>query len=43
MTALKETAGDRFVNGVIIYTGNELVQNGRNICAVPVNYIYTQE
>jgi len=43
MTALKETMGNRFVKGIIIYTGNELVQVGGNIWAVPVNYIYTEE
>jgi predicted AAA+ superfamily ATPase len=43
MIAMKETAGNRFVKGIIIYTGNELTQVGRNIWAVPVNYMYTQE
>jgi len=41
MIALKETTGNRFVKGIIIYTGNELAQVGVNIWAVPVNYIYT--
>jgi len=41
MSALKETVGDRFVKGIIIYTGNELIQVGGKIWAVPVNYLYT--
>jgi uncharacterized protein len=43
MLALKETVGNRFEKGAIIYTGNELVQAAGNIWAVPVNYIYTDE
>jgi predicted AAA+ superfamily ATPase len=43
MVALKETVGNRFVKGIIIYTGNELVHVGGNIWAVTVNYIYTDE
>jgi predicted AAA+ superfamily ATPase len=43
MIAFKEITGNRFVKGIIIYTGSELVQAGRNIWAVPVNYLYEQE
>jgi len=39
MNALRETVGDRFRKGVIIYTGVELMQVSRNIWAVPVNYL----
>ena len=40
MNALRETVGSRFIKGVIIYTGTELIQVGRNIWAVPVNYLW---
>ncbi|MDR1838070.1 MAG: ATP-binding protein [Treponema sp.] len=40
MNTLRETAGNRFVKGVIIYTGTELIQVSRNIWAVPVNYLW---
>jgi len=40
MNALYETVGNRFLKGIIIYTGNELMQLGRNIWAVPVNYLW---
>jgi len=40
MNALRETVGTRFVKGVIIYTGTELIPVSRNIWAVPVNYLW---
>jgi predicted AAA+ superfamily ATPase len=43
MAALKDTAGNKFVKGIIIYTGTVLMQADRNIWAVPVNYLYTKE
>jgi predicted AAA+ superfamily ATPase len=40
MNVLHETLGDRFTKGIIVYTGTELMQVGRNIWAVPVNYLW---
>jgi len=43
MNTLQETIGDRFLKGIIIYTGNDLVQVSRKIWAVPVQYLWMQE
>jgi len=40
MNALQETVGNRFLKGIIIYTGTELLPVSRNIWAVPVNYLW---
>jgi len=40
MNALRETVGNRFTKGVIIYTGTEIMPVSRNIWAVPVNYLW---
>jgi predicted AAA+ superfamily ATPase len=40
MLALQETTGDRFLKGVIIYTGNELMQVAGKIWAVPAGYLF---
>jgi len=40
MNVLQETLGNRFIKGIIIYTGTDLVQVGRDIWAVPVNYLW---
>ncbi|MDR0443940.1 MAG: ATP-binding protein [Treponema sp.] len=43
MTVLSETLGKKFTKGIIIYTGTELVPVGRNIWAVPVNYLWEKD
>ena len=43
MNTLQETMGDRFLKGIIIYTGSDLVQISRKIWAVPVQYLWTLE
>jgi predicted AAA+ superfamily ATPase len=43
MNTLKETVGNNFLKGVIIYTGASLMQVSRNIWAVPVNYLWENE
>jgi predicted AAA+ superfamily ATPase len=43
MNTLQETMGDKFMKGIIIYTGTSLVQISRNIWAVPVNYLWMEE
>jgi predicted AAA+ superfamily ATPase len=40
MNVLQETLGNRFIKGIIIYTGTDLLQIRRNIWAVPVNYLF---
>ena len=40
MYTLQETTGDRFLKGIILYTGDELIQVSRSIWAVPVNYLW---
>ena len=40
MLILQETIGSRFIRGIIIYTGNELIQTTRSIWAVPVWYLF---
>jgi predicted AAA+ superfamily ATPase len=40
MDVLQETIGKRFKKGIIIYTGTDLMRIGRNIWAVPVNYLW---
>ena len=40
MHTLQETAGDMFLKGIILYTGTERIQVGRNIWAVPVNFLW---
>jgi predicted AAA+ superfamily ATPase len=40
MNVMRETAGNRFLKGIVIYTGTELMQISRNIWAVPVNYLW---
>jgi predicted AAA+ superfamily ATPase len=43
MNVLQETIGNRFKKGIIIYTGTDLLQVGRNIWAMPVNYLWEKE
>ncbi|MDR2717028.1 MAG: ATP-binding protein [Treponema sp.] len=43
MNTLQETIGNRFMKGIIIYTGSDLVQVSRKIWAVPVQYLWMQE
>ena len=43
MNVLQETVGNMFVKGIILYTGIELMQVSRNIWAVPVNYLWTND
>jgi len=43
MNTLQETIGNRFIKGIIIYTGNDLMQVSRKIWAVPVQYLWMQE
>jgi len=43
MNTLQETIGSRFLKGIIIYTGTDLVQVSRKIWAVPVQYLWMQE
>jgi predicted AAA+ superfamily ATPase len=40
MNALRETVGNRFIKGIIVYTGTELIPVSRNIWAIPVNYLW---
>ena len=40
MHTLQETVGSKFIKGIIIYTGHELMQISRNIWAVPVHYLF---
>jgi predicted AAA+ superfamily ATPase len=40
MRVLRETLGERFRKGVVIYTGRELVPFGDGIWAVPANYLW---
>jgi len=40
MAVLQKTMGNRLVKGIIIYTGTELMRVGRNIWAMPVNYLW---
>ena len=40
MSVLEETLGNKFNKGIIIYTGTDMLQVGRNIWAVPVNYLW---
>ena len=40
INALQETLGNKFLKGIIIYTGTELMQISRNIWAVPVQYLW---
>ncbi|MCL2765089.1 MAG: ATP-binding protein [Treponema sp.] len=40
MITLQETTGNKFLKGIIIYTGTELMQLSRGIWAVPINYIW---
>ena len=40
MVVLQETLGNKFLKGIIIYTGIEIVQVSKNIWAVPVNYLW---
>jgi predicted AAA+ superfamily ATPase len=37
---MQETIGKRFVKGIIIYTGTELLQVRKDIWAVPVWYFF---
>jgi predicted AAA+ superfamily ATPase len=39
MKVLKETLGNKFKKGIIIYTGTEQIQAGRDLWALPVNYL----
>jgi predicted AAA+ superfamily ATPase len=43
MNVLHETTGNRFMKGIIIYTGTDLMQISRKIWAVPVNYLWEKE
>jgi len=40
MNTLQETIGDKFLKGIIIYTGTELIQVSSKIWTVPVNYLW---
>jgi hypothetical protein len=35
-----ETLGDRFVRGIVLYFGNEIVPFGNNLYAIPINMIW---
>ena len=37
---MRETIGENFKRGVIIYTGNELVPFGNDLWAIPMNYLW---
>jgi hypothetical protein len=43
MNVLRETLGDKFLKGIIVYTGTDLTQVGRDIWAVPVNYLWEKD
>jgi predicted AAA+ superfamily ATPase len=43
MNILRETLGNKFLKGIIIYTGTDLIQVGRDIWAVPVNYLWEKD
>jgi len=43
MIVLKDTLGNKFKKGIVIYTGTELMPINRNIWAVPVNYLWEKE
>ena len=40
LKVLKEAMGDRFMKGIVIYTGNEIVPFGDGMWAVPVCYLW---
>lgn len=37
---LHETVGDNFINGIVLYTGKEIIPFGKNLWAIPVNYLW---
>ena len=39
MNTLKETIGDRFKKGIIVYTGTDLFQVAKDMWAVPLGYL----
>lgn len=41
LEALAEIAGDRFVRGVLLYTGNLQVPAGRNLLALPIEQLWS--
>ena len=43
MKVLQEVLGKKFKKGIIIYTGNTVLQVSRKIWAVPVNYLWEKE
>ncbi|HET7737734.1 MAG TPA: hypothetical protein VFK32_04100, partial [Tepidiformaceae bacterium] len=40
LTSLAESAGDRFLRGVVLYTGSERAPFGENLEAVPMEAVW---
>ncbi|MCL2880285.1 MAG: ATP-binding protein [Treponema sp.] len=38
----RNTIGNKFIKGIVLYTGNELVPFGEKLWAVPVNYLWEE-
>jgi predicted AAA+ superfamily ATPase len=36
----RDTIGNKFIKGIVLYTGEELVPFGDRLWALPVNYLY---
>ena len=39
--ALQAAAGDRFLRGVVLYTGDQVLPHGSNLCAVPISALWS--
>jgi hypothetical protein len=38
---LAECAGDNFLRGIVLYTGNEILPFGENLVALPINLLWS--
>jgi len=41
LRALEEAAGERFVRGIILYTGRDRISFGKNLTALPIDALWT--
>jgi predicted AAA+ superfamily ATPase len=40
LIALSETANHEFLQGIVIYTGNQVIPFGKNLWAIPIGLLY---
>ena len=42
LTTLRDKAGSRFKNGIVLYTGTKALPFGERLCALPISTLWQQ-